>query len=125
MSLQGKVAVVTGGSSGIGASIVRALAAAGAAVTLDYHIHRDSANAIASDIISANGQALVVQADISNVASAQGLIAQTVQHYGRLDILVNNAGIEEPTSLEDVTEEQWDQQMSINLKGAFFATQAA
>jgi glucose 1-dehydrogenase len=125
MQLEGKVAVVTGGSLGIGAGIVRRLAAEGAAVTLDYHTHRDAADAIAADITTAGGKAQVVQADVSQVADVQRLIAQAISAYGRLDILVNNAGIEAPTPFEFVTEQQWDQQIAVDLKGAFFAAQAA
>jgi glucose 1-dehydrogenase len=125
MQLEGKVAVVTGGSLGIGAGIVRRLAAEGAAVTLDYHTHRDAADAIGADIAKAGGRSQVVQADVSQVADVQRLIAQAISAYGRLDILVNNAGIEQPTPFEFVTEQQWDQQIAVDLKGAFFAAQAA
>lgn len=125
MQLEGKVAVVTGGSLGIGAGIVRRLAAEGAAVTLDYHSHRDEADAIATEITSAGGKALVVQADVSQVADVQRLVSQAVSEFGRLDILVNNAGIEQPTAFENVTEQQWDRQIAVDLKGAFFAAQAA
>jgi glucose 1-dehydrogenase len=125
MQLAGKVAVVTGGSLGIGAGIVRRLAAEGAAVTLDYFSHRDAADNVAASIIAGGGKALVVQADVSQVADVQRLISQTVSQFGRLDILVNNAGIELPTPFENVTEQQWDRQVAIDLKGAFFAAQAA
>ncbi|MDE3228609.1 MAG: glucose 1-dehydrogenase [Chloroflexota bacterium] len=125
MQLQGKVAVVTGGSLGIGAGIVRRLAAEGAAVALDYFSHRDAADAIAADITGAGGKALVVQADVSQVADVQRLVAQAVSQFGRLDILVNNAGVEQPTPFENITEQQWDHQIAIDLKGAFFAAQAA
>lgn len=125
MQLQGKVAVVTGGSLGIGAGIVRRLAAEGAAVTLDYFSHRDEADAIAADITNAGGKALVVQADVAQVADVQQLVAEAVRVFGRLDILVNNAGIEQPAVFENVTEQQWDRQIAVDLKGAFFAAQAA
>ena len=125
MQLQGKVAVVTGGSLGIGAGIARRLGAEGAAVALDYFSHRDDADMVASDITSAGGKALVVQADVSQVADVQRLISQAVQEFGRLDILVNNAGIEQPTAFENITEQQWDRQIAVDLKGAFFAAQAA
>ena len=125
MQLEGKVAVVTGGSLGIGAGVVRRLAAEGAAVALDYFSHRDAADGIANDIRAAGGKALVVQADVSQVADVQRLVAQTVAEYGRLDLLVNNAGIEQPTPFENITEQQWDRQIGVDLKGAFFAAQAA
>jgi glucose 1-dehydrogenase len=125
MQLQGKVAVVTGGSLGIGAGIARRLAAEGAAVTLDYFSHRDAADAVATDIFRAGGKALVVQADVSQVADVQRLVAQAVSQFGRLDILINNAGVEQPTPFENVTEQQWDHQLAVDLKGVFFAAQAA
>lgn len=125
MQLQGKVAVVTGGSLGIGAGIARRLAAEGAAVTLDYFSHRDAADAVAADIFRAGGKALVVQADVSQVADVQRLVAQAVSQFGRLDILINNAGVEQPTPFENVTEQQWDHQLAVDLKGVFFAVQAA
>jgi glucose 1-dehydrogenase len=125
MSLQGKVAIVTGGSLGIGAGIVQRLAQEGAAVALDYHTHDAQANAIAQTIKSAGGRVLVVQADVSNVASVQNLIQQTVATFGRLDILVNNAGIEEPAPFLSVDEASWERQIAVDLKGPYFATQAA
>jgi glucose 1-dehydrogenase len=125
MQLEGKVAVVTGGSLGIGAGIARRLAAEGAAVALDYHSHRDAADGVAASITGAGGKALVVQADVSQVADVQRLISQAVSQFGRLDILVNNAGVEQPTPFESVTEQQWDYQIAVDLKGGFFAAQAA
>jgi glucose 1-dehydrogenase len=125
MGLQGKVAVVTGGSLGIGASIARRLAREGAAVTLDYHTHRDAADAIAGEIQAAGGKVLVAQADVSDVASIQSLVSQAVRAFGRLDILVNNAGIEERHPFLDVDEAAFDQQIAVDLKGPYFAAQAA
>ena len=123
--LQGKVAIVTGGSLGIGAGIVQRLAAEGASVALDYHLHRDAADAIAAEITGAGGHALVVQADVSLVADAQRLVNEAVAAFGRLDILVNNAGIEQPMPFVNVSEDQWERQIAVDLKGPFFATQAA
>src|SRR5215813_4044110 len=104
MALRGKVALVTGGSLGIGTAIVRRLAREGAGVTLDCHTHWEAAAAIAQEIEAAGGQVLVVQADIGSVTSVRSLVAETVERFGRLDILVNNAGIEEPTPFTEVTE---------------------
>src|SRR5260370_38544731 len=114
MRLEGKVAIVTGGSLGIGAGIVGRLAAEGAAVTLDYHTHRDAADAVAEEISATGGRVLVVQADVANVASIQNLIAQTVQVFGRVDILVNNAGIEEPTPFMQGAEDSFDRQIAVD-----------
>ena len=125
LGLENKVAIVTGGSLGIGAGIVQRLAAEGMAVTLDYHTHSDAANAIAKAITDRGGRALVVQADVSQVADVAKLVRQTVQTFGRLDVLVNNAGIEQPTPLDAITEDQFDRQIAVDLKGPFFATQAA
>ncbi|MBF6590377.1 MAG: glucose 1-dehydrogenase [Ktedonobacterales bacterium] len=125
MSLQGKVALITGGSLGIGAAIAQRLAREGAAVTLDYHTHRAAADTIAAGITSQGGKALVLQADVSQVAGVQSLVSQTVQTFGRLDILVNNAGIEEPMPFLEVTEASFDRQIGVDLKGAYFAAQAA
>lgn len=125
MSLQGKVAIVTGGSLGIGAGIVRRLAREGVAVTLDYHTHRDSADAIAQEITRQGGKALVVQADVSQVADVQRMVQQTVQMFGALDILVNNAGIESRAPFLEEGEQDFDRQIEVDLKGPFFAAQAA
>lgn len=125
MGLEGKVAVVTGGSLGIGAAIVQRLAREGAAVALDYHLHSAQADAVAQSITAAGGKVLVVQADVSNVASVQNLVRQVVATFGRLDILVNNAGIEEPTPFLEVDEASFDRQIAVDLKGPYFATQAA
>ena len=125
MGLEGKVAIVTGGSLGIGAAIVQRLARDGAAVALDYHAHSAQADAIAQTITAAGGKVLVVQADVSSVASVQNLVRQTVATFGRLDILVNNAGIEEPTPFLEVDEASFDRQIAVDLKGPYFATQAA
>lgn len=125
MALQNKVAIVTGCSLGIGAGIVRRLARDGANVVLDYHMHRDAAAAIAQEIETLGGKVLVVQADVSSVSGIRNLVAETVQTFGRLDILVNNAGIEEPTPFVDVSEDSFDRQIAVDLKGPYFAAQAA
>ncbi len=125
MKLRGKVAIVTGGSLGIGAAIAQRLAAEGVAVTLNYLTHREQADAIAKQITDAGGKALVAQADVADVASVAQLVAQTVQAFGRVDILVNNAGISEPTPFVEVSEDAFDRQIAVDLKGSYFAAQAA
>lgn len=122
---QQKVAIVTGGSLGIGAAIVRRLARDGYAVALDYHTHSDPANAIAQEIAGEGGQALVVQADVSSVPDVTHLVTQAVARFGRLDLLVNNAGIEQRMNFLDTSESAWDQQIAVDLKGPYFAAQAA
>lgn len=125
MRLENKVAIVTGGSLGIGAGIVKRLAAEGAAVTLDYHRHNEAANAIADAVKQQGGKALVVQADVSQVADLQKLVDETVKTFGRLDLLVNNAGIERPKPFTDVTPDDFDAQIGVDLRGPFFGTQIA
>ncbi len=123
MQLAGKVALVTGSSLGIGEEIARAFGREGAKVTIDYHTHREPAEKLCQEL--GEGNAIAVQADVSQIADINKLIDQTVKTFGRLDILVNNAGIEQPTPFLDVTEEQWDRQLAVDLKGPFFMAQAA
>ena len=125
MLLQHKVAIVTGGDSGIGRSIAVGLAWAGAAVTVNYHSDRPAAEEVERDIVAAGGRALIVQGDVSKVADIQNIIDQTVTTFGRLDVMVNNAGMETRTSVLDSTEHQFDLVIGVNLKSAFFGTQCA
>jgi glucose 1-dehydrogenase len=125
MSLQGKVAVVTGGNSGIGKAIVLELAKLGANVVIDYVCHPEAAEALEKRVALLGDQAIGVDADVSKVAELQKLIHSAVQRFGHLDIMVNNAGIETRTSVLDTTEEQYDRVLQINLKSAFFGTQLA
>jgi glucose 1-dehydrogenase len=123
--LQHKVAIVTGGDSGIGRSISLGLAAAGAAVTVNYHSDRQAAQEVERDIVAAGGRGLIVQGDVSKVADIQQIVDQTVTTFGRLDVMVNNAGMETRTSVLDSTEHQFDLVIGVNLKSAFFGTQCA
>jgi len=125
MLLQHKVAIVTGGDSGIGRSIAVGLARAGAAVTVNYHSDRPAAEEVEREITAAGGRALSVQGDVSKVADIQQIIDQTVAAFGRLDVMVNNAGMETRTSVLDSTEHQFDLVIGVNLKSAFFGTQCA
>lgn len=123
--LDGKVAVVTGASKGIGAAIAKHLAAAGAAVVVNYASSKAGADKVVSEITSAGGRAIAVQADTSRKADVERLFAATKQTYGRLDILVNNAGVYEFAPLEQVTEELFRKQFNVNVLGPILATQAA
>ena len=125
MLLENRVAIVTGANSGIGRAIVLALAKSGAAVTIDYVVHPESAEELEHQINQLAEKAIMVEADVSQVAELQKLVDQTVAAFGRLDIWINNAGIETRTSLLDSTEQQFDQVMAVNLKSAFFGTQLA
>jgi glucose 1-dehydrogenase len=125
MSLHGKVAVVTGGNSGIGKAVVLALAAAGANIVIDYVANPEATEDLEKQVIALGDKAIGVQADVSKVEDLERLIAQTVEAFGRLDIMVNNAGIETRTSVLDTTEQQYQRVMDINLKSAFFGTQLA
>ncbi len=124
MSLAGKVAVVTGGSRGIGAAIVQALAEAGAAVTLCAR-NGEAAAAAAKAVEAAGGQALGIAADVGQPAEAERLITACLDRFGRLDILVNNAGITRDGLLLRLKAEDWDQVLAVNLTAAFHCARAA
>jgi glucose 1-dehydrogenase len=125
MSLMGKVAIVTGGNSGIGKAIVLALAKGGAKVVIDYVVDPASTEALESQVAALGTASIGVDADVSKVADLQRLIDTTVKEYGRVDVMVNNAGVETRTSVLDTTEEQYEKVLDINLKSAFFGTQVA
>ncbi len=122
--LAGKVAIVTGSGSGIGQSIAIRFASEGATVVVDYRNHIDQAQETASKATAAGGKAILVKADVSILADTQNLVDQAYQQLGRCDILVNNAGIEKEAAFWDVTEADYDAVLNVNLKGAFFLTQA-
>ncbi|MGE3309494.1 MAG: SDR family NAD(P)-dependent oxidoreductase, partial [Limisphaerales bacterium] len=123
--LDGKVAVVTGASKGIGAEIARQLAAAGAAVVVNYASSRSGADSVVAEITAGGGRAIAVQADLSKKPDIERLFAESMKAFGRLDILVNNAGIYEFAPLEDVTEDLFHRQFNLNVLGLILATQEA
>ena len=123
MNLKGKVAIVTGGNSGIGLAIVLELARGGAKIVIDYVAHPYATEALEQQVCALGEQAIGVQADVSKVAELQTLITTAVQKFGRVDIMVNNAGVETRTSILDTTEAQYEKVLAINLKSAFFGTQ--
>jgi glucose 1-dehydrogenase len=125
MSLKNKVAIVTGGNSGIGQAIVVELARQGAGIVIDYVVHPEATVALEQEIAKLGDQSIGVDADVSKPADLQKLVDAAVGKFGRLDIMVNNAGIETRTSVLNTTEDQYDRVMSINLKSAFFGTQIA
>jgi glucose 1-dehydrogenase len=125
MNLKGKVAVVTGGNSGIGKAIVLELAKQDANLVIDYVCHPEATEALERQCAALGDQAIGVDADVSKVADLQKLINAAVQKFGRLDVMVNNAGVETRTSVLDTSEEQYERVLQINLKSAFFGTQLA
>ena len=123
--LQGKTALVTGASKGIGAAIAKALAAEGAAVAVNYASSKAGADAVVAEITAAGGKAFAVQGNVANAADAQAIVAQTVERFGGLDILVNNSGVYEFAPIEAVTEEHYRKQFDVNVLGLLLTTQAA
>lgn len=125
MALDGKVAVVTGGNSGIGKACVIALAKQGASVVIDYVSDEPSAEQLEQEVRDLGDQVSAVEADVSKVEDLQRLVDSAVSTFGRLDVMVNNAGIETRTSILDTEEQQYDKVLDVNLKSAFFGTQLA
>jgi 3-oxoacyl-[acyl-carrier protein] reductase len=124
-NLKGKVAVVTGASKGIGASIAEHLAAAGASVVVNYATSKSGAEAVVDRIRAAGGNAGAIQGDVSKPADIAKLFAETKQKYGKLDILVNNAGVYEFAPLEAVTPQHFHKQFDLNVLGLLLTTQEA
>jgi glucose 1-dehydrogenase len=125
MSLKDKVAIVTGGNSGIGKAIALGLARAGASIVIDYITDLDATETLEREIVALGDRVIAVDADVSRVADLQMLIDAAVAQFGRVDVMVNNAGVETRTSVLDTTEAQYEKVLSINLKSAFFGTQIA
>ena len=119
MALEGKKAIVTGGSLGIGAAIARELARSGSDVAINYRKHDAEAKQVVADIEAMGRRGLALKADVSSFGDAQRMVAQVVETFGGLDILVNNAGINRDGVIWKMTEEQWDQVIEVNLKGYF------
>ena len=125
MSLKGKIAIVTGGNSGIGMAIVLELAKQGANIVIDYVAHPEATEALEKQVAALGDQAIGVDADVSKVTDLQKLINAAVEKFGRVDVMVNNAGVETRTSVLNTTEQQYEKVLAINLKSAFFGTQLA
>ncbi|MEH2151359.1 SDR family NAD(P)-dependent oxidoreductase [Nostoc sp.] len=121
--LEGKIAVVTGASKGIGASIAKHLAAEGAAVVVNYSSSKEGADRVVAEIVSTGAKAIAVQANIAKKAEIERLFAETQQVFGSLDILVNNAGIYEFSPIEDITEEHFYKQFDLNVLGLILTSQ--
>jgi 3-oxoacyl-[acyl-carrier protein] reductase len=123
-TLRGHTALVTGGSRGIGAAIVRALAEAGAAAVVNYREHADEADALVKNITAAGGHAIAVGADVSQAGAVAQMVQRANSELGGIDILVNNAGIAIVRGIDDLTEEDFDRTIAVNLKSVFLCTRA-
>lgn len=124
MKLEGKVALVTGSSQGIGQAIAIRLACEGADIVINYRSHAEGAEETKAKVEEAGRKGLIIKADLGIVSDIRQMIESAVQHFSKLDILVNNAGLEKNTAFWEVSEEDYDSVLNVNLKGAFFATQA-
>jgi 3-oxoacyl-[acyl-carrier protein] reductase len=123
--LNGKVAVVTGASKGIGAEIAKHLAAEGAAVVVNYASSKEGADRVVDEIAKGGGKAIAVQASVASKAEVERVFSTTKKAFGKLDILVNNAGVYEFSPLEEITEEQFHRHFDVNVLGLLLATQEA
>jgi 3-oxoacyl-[acyl-carrier protein] reductase len=124
LDLSGHVALVTGGSRGIGAAIALALAAAGSAVAVNYRERASDAEAVVAKIKAAGGRAIAVAADVSHSAAVKAMVERATTTLGPIDILINNAGIAIVRSVDDLSEAEFDLTIAVNLKSAFLCTQA-
>jgi 3-oxoacyl-[acyl-carrier protein] reductase len=120
--LKNRIALVTGGSRGIGAAVAIALAKTGADVAVNYRERADAANAVCSEITGMGRKAIAVQADVSVAADVRRMVAEVKAYLGGIDILVNNAAIAHPHKLEEITEAEWDRVLTVNLKSVFLVT---
>lgn len=123
MKLSGKIALVTGSSQGIGEGIAIRLAEEGADVVINYRSHPEGAAKAVAKVEKTGRRGFAVQADLSQLSEIRRLVDESIAHFGRLDLLVNNAGIEKNASFLEVTEEDYDWVLDVNLKGVFFTTQ--
>ena len=123
--LAGQTAIITGASSGIGESVAREMASAGAAVVVNYRSHPEDADRIVHEITRGGGRALAMKADVSREEDVRTMFAQTVEHFGAVDIVVSNAGIQKDAPLVEMTLEQWRKVIDVNLTGAFLCAREA
>ncbi len=124
MSLEGKVALITGAASGMGKSMAIELARQGASVVVNYHSDKDPGQPVVDVITGTGGKAVAIKADVSQSADVRRMVQQAIEQFGHLDVLVNNAGIEHQTPFLELKEEEWDKVISVDLKGPFLCAQA-
>jgi glucose 1-dehydrogenase len=124
-ALRGQRALVTGGSSGIGAAVCRALAAAGARVVVNYLSNREEADLLVNEIVADGGEAIAIQADVSREDDVQRMFGEMIGEWGSIEILVANAGIQRDAPFHEMTLEQWDMVMRVNLTGQFLCAREA
>jgi 3-oxoacyl-[acyl-carrier protein] reductase len=124
-TFEGKIALVTGASRGIGRAIALRLARGGASIVVNYNANAEAANEVASDVQAAGAKAIVVQADVGLAADVDRLVEATLKEFSRIDVLVNNAGITRDTLIMRMSEADWDTVLDTNLKSAFLVTKAA
>lgn len=122
--LEGKVAIVTGASRGIGRAIAQRFAEEGAKVVVNYFARKDEADAVVAKIGEAGGDAVAIQADVSSSSDVHRLVTESIDRYQRVDILVNNAGVMFTKDVLETSEEEWDRTIDINLKGAYLCSKA-
>ncbi len=123
--LQGQIAIVTGASSGIGTGVAKALAEAGATVVVNYSSSADKAEAVLNEIKQKGGEGIIFKADVGKEADVKALFAQTIKQYGTVDILVNNAGLQKDAKFHEMTLEEWNHVLNINLTGQFLCAREA
>jgi len=125
--LQNQIAIVTGASSGIGAGVAKSLAAAGATVVVNYPVDsgKTMADAVLAEIISTGGKGIVVKADVSKETDVQNMFADVIKQFGTVDILVNNAGLQKDAAFQDMTLDQWNFVLGVNLTGQFLCSREA
>jgi 3-oxoacyl-[acyl-carrier protein] reductase len=123
--LQGKVAIVTGASRGIGKDLALRLAKDGASVVVNYSSSEEAAKEVVNEIEKNGGKAIAVKADVGQVAQIENLFQETLKHFGKVDILVNNAGVVVYKDIQSTTEEEFDKLFNVNVKGTYFACQQA
>jgi len=123
--LQGQVAIVTGASSGIGTGVAKALAAAGASVVVNYSSDRDEAQEVLGDIQKEGGEGFICKADVSSEAEVSAMFRETIGKYGTVDILINNAGLQKDAVFHEMTIEEWNKVIGVNLTGQFLCAREA